>query len=191
MKEALGYKLILAFAGAEAPERIRKWVAERPLAGFTHFRPLNVKSPAQVRALTAELQTLVAQNGRPPLLFAVDQEGGQLVALGTDSTHFPGNMALAAARDADLTYRVGRAIGREMAAMGVHINYAPDCDINTTPHNPAAGIRTFGDDPALAAEMAGAMVSGLQLAFGRGLIEDRHIEKSVARIMALKQWVGQ
>lgn len=164
MKETLGYKLMLAFAGEEAPERIMKWVAERPLAGFTLFRPLNVKNPAQVRALTAELQALAAKNGRPPLLFAADQEGGQLVALGADTTHFPGNMALAAARDPDLTYRVGQAIGREMAAMGVHINYAPNCDINTNPNNPAAGIRTFGDDPALAAEMVGAMVSGLQAA---------------------------
>lgn len=162
MKESIGYKLMLAFKGFAVPERIRTWLQERPSAGFTLFRPLNVQNPAQVRALTAELQTIAAQANQPPLIIAADQEGGQLNALGEETTLFPGNMALGATRDAVLARQVGQAIGREMAALGVNVNYAPDCDINTNPHNPACGIRAFGDDPALAAEMAAALVAGMQ-----------------------------
>ncbi len=163
IKEQIGYKLMLAFEGVEPPKRILKWVKKRPLAGFTLFRHLNVKSPAQVRELVDRLQTAVSPD-QPPLLFAADQEGGQLAALGADTTQFSGNMALAATRDPELARRVGQAMGTEMAAMGVNINYAPNCDINTNPDNPAAGIRTFGDNPALAAQMSGAMVAGLQAA---------------------------
>lgn len=162
MKESIGYKLMLAFEGYKVPPRIREWLVKRPSAGFTLFRPLNVQNPAQVRALTAELQTIAAQANRPPLIIAADQEGGQLNALGEETTLFPGNMALGAARDAGLARQVGQAIGRELAALGVNVNYAPNCDINSNPRNPACGVRSFGDDPALAAEMAAALAAGMQ-----------------------------
>jgi beta-N-acetylhexosaminidase len=162
MKNELGFKLMLAFEGFEVPQRIRTWLQERPSAGFTLFRPLNVQNPAQMRALTAELQSIAAQANQPPLIIAADQEGGQLNALGEETTLFPGNMALGATRDTALARQVGQAIGRELAALGINVNYAPNCDINTNPHNPACGIRSFGDDPALAAEMAAALVAGMQ-----------------------------
>ena len=56
IKSQIGYKLMLAFEGTEPPAHIRKWLAERQTGGFTLFRHLNVASPEQVRALTAELQ---------------------------------------------------------------------------------------------------------------------------------------
>jgi len=162
MKEQLGYKLMLAFEGYAPPERIVAWIQQRPLGGFSLFRPLNVQSPGQVRELTGQLQALARRVGQPPLLIATDQEGGQLNALGEETTQFAGNMALAAVGDADLAFGVGQAIGRELAAMGVNVNYAPNCDLNSNPDNVAAGIRTFGDEPALAATLAAAYVSGLQ-----------------------------
>ncbi|MCP5099374.1 MAG: glycoside hydrolase family 3 protein, partial [Chloroflexi bacterium] len=122
----------------------------------------NVATLVQTRALISELQSLAAQAGQRPLLIAVDQEGGQLNALGTGTTQFAGNMALGATRDADLVRRVGQAMGRELAAIGVNINYAPNCDLGTNPKNPACGARAFSDDPMLTAEMATAFVTGMQ-----------------------------
>ncbi|MDJ0753916.1 MAG: glycoside hydrolase family 3 N-terminal domain-containing protein [Ardenticatenaceae bacterium] len=162
MKNQLGYKLMLAFKGLSVPKRMRQWISNRPVGGFTIFRPLNVKNLAQVRALTSELQARAARAGQSPLIIAADQEGGQLNALGEETTLFPGNMALGAAGDKHLAYEVGRAQGRELAALGINVNYAPNCDLNTNPANPACGIRSFGDEPTLAAEMAAALVSGLQ-----------------------------
>jgi beta-N-acetylhexosaminidase len=98
------------------------------------------------------------------LLIATDQEGGQLVALGERTTQFPGNMALGATRDPELARAVGRAIGQEMAAMGLNLNYTPDCDVNTNPDNPNVGVRAFGDDPELVAAMTAAMITGVQSA---------------------------
>jgi len=71
-------------------------------------------------------------------------------------------MALGATRNADLAYKVGVATGLELAAMGVNVNYAPICDINTNPNNPSLGIRSFGDAVDLVSEMSAAMVKGLQ-----------------------------
>ena len=160
----LGLRLMLAFEGYEAPARVQSWIASRPLAGFTLFRGLNVRSPAQVRRLTAQLQAAAAAAGQAPLFIAADQEGEQLLALGEEITPFPGNMALGATRDAGLARQVGLAVGREMAALGVNVNYAPVCDVNSNPQNPNVGARAFGDDPALVAELGAAMIDGLQAA---------------------------
>ena len=47
-----------------------------------------------------------------------------------------------------LAERVARAIGTELRAVGVNVNYAPVCDLATNPDNPGLGARSFGDDPA-------------------------------------------
>lgn len=162
--DQIGSKLMLAFKGTTVPAEVAAWIRRRRVAGYSLFRGYNYEDPAQVRALTAELQALAAAAGYGPLLIATDQEGGQLTAMGTPTTQFAGNMALAATRDPALAQRVGHAIGRELAALGVNVNYAPVADLSTNPANPVLGIRSFGDDPALAASLVAAMVMGLQSA---------------------------
>lgn len=152
--------LMLAFDGLELPEPMRRRLTERPAAGVTLFRHRNVESPAQVRRLTDAIQAC-APAGRP-FLIAIDQEGGQLLGLGAGSTPFPGNMALGAADDPDLTGRVAMAIGRELLAVGVNLDYAPVADLATNPANPSLGVRSFGSDPARVAAHVAAFVSGLE-----------------------------
>jgi len=163
LDRAVGQKLMVAFVGTEPDEGILKAVREWGVGGITLFRALNVESPAQVRRLTTALQAAAAEAGQPPLLIAADQEGGQLVAIG-GTTPLPGNMALGATGSADLARRAGEVLGRELAAMGVNVNYAPVCDVNSNPRNPVIGVRSFGEDPAEVARLGAAMVEGLQSA---------------------------
>ena len=160
---ALGL-LMLAFDGFDLPADMADRLASAPAAGITLFRYRNVASAGQVRGLTGAIQAAAArgQPDAPPRLIAADQEGGQFLALGEDSTPFPGNMALGAAGDPDLAERVGRAIGRELRAMGVNVSYTPVCDVATDPANPGIGIRSFGDDPVAVGALAAATVRGLR-----------------------------
>jgi len=153
--------LMLAFDGARVPAWVRRRIRDRAPAGFTLFRFVNVASATQVRALTSALQSALP-TGSPPLLIAADQEGGQFLALGEETTPFAGNMALGATGDPRLAERVGAAIGRELRAVGVNVDYAPVLDLATEPANPALGIRSFGDDPVEAGGLAAAFVRGLQ-----------------------------
>jgi len=130
----------------------------RPAAGISLFRHVNVQGPAQLRTLTDAIQALAPEG--LPFLIAADQETGQLVGLGADSTPFAGAMALGAVGDADLAERVGAAVGRELRAAGVNVNYAPVCDLATDPANPGLGVRSFGDDPERAGELVAAFVRG-------------------------------
>ena len=162
LEQAIHQKLMISFPGLAVSDELRSALVRRPVAGVTLFRHLNVESPQQIRALTAALQQTAREAGQPPLLIGADQEGGQLMALGEGTTPFPGNMALGAAGSEELACRFGAALGRELAALGLNVDYAPVCDLTTNPRNPAVGTRAFGEDPLLAARLAAAVVRGLQ-----------------------------
>ncbi len=60
--------------------------------------------------------------------------------------------------------RAGLALGLELAALGINVDYAPVCDVNVNPQNPVVGPRSFGEDPVLVSSLAAAMITGLQSA---------------------------
>ncbi len=151
---------MLSFDGIEAPPEVLSTIAGCDVSGVTLFRHRNYRDPTQITELTATLQA--SRRAGDPLLIATDQETGQFMAIGDPATGFAGNMALGAAADPELTRRVGKAIGVELRALGINVDYAPVADVNTNPANPALGIRSFGDDPAVVARHVAAMVNGLQ-----------------------------
>jgi beta-N-acetylhexosaminidase len=150
--------LIPPFPGERAP----RWVLaalERGLAGVTIFGP-NIAGPEQLATLTAQLR---AAGGQP--LLAIDEEGGDVTRIGhLTGSRYPGNAALGAVDDVNLTAAVHRALGSDLAALGISVDLAPSVDVNTAADNPVIGIRSFGSDPDLVARQAAAAVSGLQAA---------------------------
>jgi len=161
LENAVGQMLLAAFEGFEPPPEMLDLLRRTQIGGVTLFRSMNVQDPGQVRNLTDALQRAAVESGQPPLLICADQEGGQLVAI-AGATPFPGNMALGATRSPALARRTGLAIGRELAAMGINVNYAPVCDVNVNPQNPVVGTRSFGADPSEVGRFAAAMIEGLQ-----------------------------
>lgn len=158
----IGQKLLLAFQGKQITPEMQQALASYKPGGVTFFRSYNISSPAQVRKLVADLQEHAQTLGLPPLLIGADQEGGQLMAVGEGTTPLPGNMALGATGSTELARKAGEVLGRELSAMGINMNYAPCCDVNVNPRNPVIGTRSFGEDPRLVAEMAAAVVEGMQ-----------------------------
>jgi beta-N-acetylhexosaminidase len=186
---ALLGRLMLAFKGTTVPSWLGERLAAEPAAGVTLFRAPNLRNPRQVRRLTTGLQAAARRRSGGdglPLLIAADQEGGQLLALGDGFTPFGGPMAIGATDDAGLAERVGRAIGRELRAVGVNVDYAPVLDVAVNPANPALGIRAFGDDANSVGRLAAAWLGGLQSAGVAGVgkhfpgagaaSEDPHLE---------------
>lgn len=147
---------MLGFEGTDLPGWVVARLETSNVPGFTLFAT-NISSVSQL----TELCTRLHRGEEMPRLIATDQEGGQLNAFG-DGTPFPGNMALGAVGDPDLAREVGMAVGRELRAVGITVNYAPVCDVASRPGNPSLGIRSFGEDPELVAKMAAAMVEGMQ-----------------------------
>ncbi|MEM6280736.1 MAG: beta-N-acetylhexosaminidase [Chloroflexota bacterium] len=155
-------QLMHSFEGERAPPSVLKLVERGEVAAFCLFRDKNVRSLAQLRELTDELRAAAVRGGQPTPLIGTDQESGQLQAVTHGATELPGMMALGATRSAELAKAAGRVLGTELLAMGVNLNFAPTVDVNINPNNPVIGIRAFGDDPALVADLGAAMIAGLQ-----------------------------
>lgn len=122
----------------------------------------NTTDPASVPALANGLQAAALADSGVPLLIATDQEEGLVTRIGAPLAEFPGSMPLGATGDADLARRVAAATGRELAAVGVNLDLAPDADVNVEPANPVIGLRSFGDDASLVSRLVAAQVAGYQ-----------------------------
>ncbi|RII16060.1 putative lipoprotein YbbD precursor [Streptomyces sp. YIM 130001] len=146
------------FTGTTAPD----WLLRRLDEGLYSVGLFgrNIASEDQLAALTAQLR---AERG--DVLVAIDEEGGDVTRLEVRAgSSFPGNHALGAVDDPELTRQVATELGRRLAACGVNLNWAPSADVNSNSDNPVIGVRSFGADPALVARHTAAYITGLQSA---------------------------
>ncbi|GLI03259.1 glycoside hydrolase family 3 N-terminal domain-containing protein [Phytohabitans aurantiacus] len=148
--------LLAAFPGTTAPPWALDLVGEG-LAGYTLFG-FNINKATQVAALAGALRGV-----RSDVLVAIDEEGGDVTRLAhATGSPYPGNAALGVVDDTDLTRRIYRAIGDDLAGTGINLNLAPTVDVNTADDNPIIGTRSFGSVPERVAAHAAAAVAGLQ-----------------------------
>jgi beta-glucosidase-like glycosyl hydrolase/CubicO group peptidase (beta-lactamase class C family) len=61
-----------------------------------------------------------------------------------------------------LIYRMGYEVGRQCLALGIHLNFAPDVDVNNNNKNPVINSRSFGEDRELVAQKALLYMRGMQ-----------------------------
>jgi len=126
--------------------------------------PRNIRSPEQVRALTKQLHELARFCGDPPLLIAVDEEGGAVNRLSS----FPElrkvkSHAELGKGDPRATFSEAEKIARAMHAAGLNWTLAPVVDVNINPQNPVIGRhgRSFSADPDVVTRHAHAFIRGL------------------------------
>jgi len=156
LRSTVGRLLFVGIPGPELDDDARRALVELQAGGVTLFRR-NVGAPAAVAALCDALHALPSQ----PLI-AIDQEGGRVLRLGEPFTRFPPAAAIGRAGDPALAYQVGRAMGEELASVGVDLDFAPVLDVDSNPDNPVIGDRSFGADPTLVTDMALATMRGLR-----------------------------
>ncbi|WP_344866379.1 glycoside hydrolase family 3 protein, partial [Planomonospora alba] len=146
------------FEGTDPPGWLRRRLSEG-LSGVVLFSR-NIASPSGLAELTAALR---AEN--PDVLVGVDEESGEVTRLeAAGGSTRPGNYALGVVDDVELTERIARELGGELARAGVNLDFAPSADVNSNPGNPVIGLRSFGARPGLVARHTAAWIRGLQSA---------------------------
>jgi beta-N-acetylhexosaminidase len=157
----LGQRVMVAMSGTSAPSWLLSAARDGRVGSVILFAA-NIASRSQLQALTRSLQRAAAQGGNPPLLIAVDQEGGQVKRLpaGPPDLSPPqmartGSVAVAASE--------GRATGSYLKALGINMDLAPVVDVPTFP---GAFIwtqgRAFSFNPNTVAKYATAFALGVQ-----------------------------
>lgn len=150
---------MVGFEGTTAPAELLARIAAGRVAGVILFAR-NLGNPKEVATLTRSLHEAKPPQD-PPIIVSVDQEGGRVQRIKSPLTVWPAMARLGVHCDETLATDVGRALGRELVALGFNVDYAPVLDVHTNPDNPVIGDRAFGSDPHDAARYA--------LAFWRGL----------------------
>jgi beta-N-acetylhexosaminidase len=115
----------------------------------------NTIPPGGPLPLVRRLQAAARAGGQPPLLIAIDQEGGGVKRLPGPPTEAPSQMRTTADALAQ-----GRATGRYLRGLGIGVDLAPVLDVPVS-HYAFIYARAFSTDPAA--------VSANGVAFARGL----------------------
>jgi beta-N-acetylhexosaminidase len=161
--EKIGQLFMVGFEGREVTSELAARMATYGWGGVIIFGR-NVESPAQLRALTQELQAAVGARDHLPLLIAVDQEGGRVARLKAPFTTFPSAAQMGQTQSEQLAAMVGQAIATELRAVGINMDMAPVLDVLTNSVNTVIGDRAFSADPVCVARQGMAFMRGMHAA---------------------------
>jgi beta-N-acetylhexosaminidase len=126
----LGQRVMVALPGTTASAGLLRRIRAGEVGAVILFAR-NIASDQQVRALTGALQGAARAGGNPPMLIAVDQEGGQVsrFANGPPSLSPP---RIAASGSTKVAFNQGWLTGRYLRSRGVNMDLAPVVDVPST-----------------------------------------------------------
>jgi beta-N-acetylhexosaminidase len=125
----LGQRIMVGVSGTSASSSLLAAVRRGEVGSVILFAA-NIVSRTQLASLISSLQDAAHAGGEPPLLIAVDQEGGQVKRLPAGPpTLSPPQMA--ATGNVSVASSQGRATGRYLHARGINWDLAPVVDVPT------------------------------------------------------------
>ncbi|EDM36470.1 b-glycosidase, glycoside hydrolase family 3 protein [Pedobacter sp. BAL39] len=139
--------------GQAYEDSVARVVRRERIGGLVFFQG----GPGRQAILTNRYQKLA----RTPLLVTSDGEWG--LGMRLDSTiSYPYQMSLGAIQNQELLYRMGREVAKDYQRIGMHMNLAPDVDVNNNPKNPVINYRSFGEDKYNVARKSASYMKGMQ-----------------------------
>lgn len=157
-------QVMLDLEGKQLSEADRRRLCH-PLTGGVILFSRNYESPRQLDELTAEIRRLRS----PPLLIAVDHEGGRVQRFREGFTRLPPMRALGAQwkehpqQARHLARGTGYVLAAELRAHGVDLSFTPVLDLDFG-NSAVIGDRAFHSQPQAVVELAASLIEGLGLA---------------------------
>jgi beta-N-acetylhexosaminidase len=158
--ELVGQRLVVAITGTRANPHILARIRAGQVGGVILFSG-NIASEPQLRALTASLQAAARAGGRPPLIIATDQEGGEVRRIPwappKRSAEQLGQLP------ASTSIKSGARTGAALRADGVNVDLAPVADVPVEPDDfIQQQMRAFSTSRFTVATDATAFAAGLE-----------------------------
>ena len=157
LKRLVGQTVISPLGGGGVDAKLTRRVRKGQIGGLI----VEQRDQAAVQQDVATLQEAASAGGNPPLLVMVDQEGGDV----KDLPNGPPELSpqeLGQAGDSSAARSEGENTGSFLREVGVNVDLAPVLDVALPQTADTIADRTFGDDPALVAELGVAFIEGLQ-----------------------------
>ncbi len=159
LEEKIG-QMIIAGIEHKPGDKIATLITEDHISGIIIFKH-NYNTAEDLVNLTNKIKAWNKDNPLP-LFISMDHEGGRVFNLPEPATHFPNINKLGRLNSKELAFKTAQAIGSELKAMGINLNFAPVLDVNSNPDNPIIGTRSFSSNPKKVAELGIAMSAGFK-----------------------------
>ena len=160
IEQLVGQKLVVRMAGHKPGAALLGRI-ERGEIGGVLLLGSNIRTKPALIALTRELQRAAARGGQPPLLIAVDQEGGSVMRVSwAPPTMTVPQMSLNGS--ASVAREQGKRTGAALRDLGINVDLAPVADIpRSTDSFMYQQGRTFSFDAGRTTRLADAFAAGL------------------------------
>jgi beta-N-acetylhexosaminidase len=158
LEQLAGQRLMVGFEGRQFNPDLKFLIGDLKVGGIILFSQ-NAATPHQVKKLCGSVQEYARMNGQPPLMIAIDQEGGQVARLKKPFTQFPGNSTMKRKKDA---VYFAETTAAELFQAGINMNLAPVMDVAPKEIDSIMAGRSFGHDPAWVSKLGVTVISHLQ-----------------------------
>ncbi|MFH1076475.1 MAG: beta-N-acetylhexosaminidase [Pseudomonadota bacterium] len=160
LEQLAGQRLMVGFEGTALSASLKDLIARLYVGGVILFSR-NIESPAQLKNLCFSIQEYAQSIGQPPLLIAIDQEGGAVARLKPPFTVFSGNPAIGLAGE-QAAIDFAETTAKELRRCGVNINFAPVMDVAPLVFDSVMKERIFSCDPEVVAYLGCTIIQHLQ-----------------------------
>jgi beta-N-acetylhexosaminidase len=160
VRNLIGQQLIIGIKGTTLAQDEADFIVKNNIGGIVLFKR-NVESPEQVRELSLQVQSLrLRMADKSPLFISIDMEGGRVHRLKPPFTQWPALASVGKIDSTSVAFRFAQAMGTELRAVGINLDYAPCLDIYTNPENTVIGDRALGTTAEPVARLGSALVRG-------------------------------
>ncbi len=154
LSEKIGQMVMIGVHGTEIDDDSRFMLSEYAIGGVILF-DRNLETAEGVRRFTKELQE--ARHGEPPLLIAIDEEGGIVSRMTDILPPPPAQQEIGESGDPALARKSAKDISQKLRSYGFNLDFAPVADVGYSP-------RDFSGAP----EKTAAFVREAVIGYGEG-----------------------
>ena len=158
IEELAGQRLMVGYDGTALNDQLKEYIREYKVGGLIFFAR-NLIEPKQIEALCRDSQAYARDQGLPPLLIAVDQEGGRVARLKPPYTQFAGNPGI---KSEEYAREYARVMAKELLEAGFNMNMAPVLDVVPPDFDSVMIGRAFEGGPEDVARLGGYVIHYLQ-----------------------------
>src|SRR5882757_536092 len=149
MRDKIGQLMVMGIQGKTLLQDEAEFIVLNNIGGVILFSR-NIESPEQVHALCSSIQALRHKTrDKLPLFISIDMEGGRVARLKKPFTEWPPLAKLGKLDSTSLSFKMAMAMGEELSAVGINLDFAPCVDVLTNPENSVIGDRSLSADPEM------------------------------------------
>jgi beta-N-acetylhexosaminidase len=158
----VGQLFMIGLPGLTLDESSLRLIHQYRINNFIYFKR-NVESPEQLKQLSKDLRLACRDNGLPPPLIAIDQEGGSVTRLPLPFTQFPDARVLAeSAEPENELSSYAHICAKELKSIGVNYNFAPVLDVCEAGKDYFMERRSLGGDPMTVGRLGSLVIKEMQ-----------------------------